>query len=114
MKVTHDGEHFKLNAKWSEITAGCGGLESKDFKDGWLHVAECCKLSEDHIGMELTAAALMGTETLPPDITAAMQRIFNEATAAGKEITLRKLARVFDPHGEFIEVPEDWYGKGAG
>ncbi len=116
MKVTHDGEYFSLRVKWSEIVAACEGLSDEDFRDGFLHLADVAFQNSDAHGVELVANAVGAQEeaVLPAEIRKSLQMLLTEAMAVGKEITLRKLARTFDPNGEFIEVPDDWIGKGPG
>lgn len=119
MKITHDGEYFKLTAKWSEITAACGGLTQEDYRQGFLHLLAVAgqNLDEHPHGVDLIGNMIPGYDVefaLPDPIRKDLTALYTEAMAAGKELTLRKLARVFDPNGEFIEVPEDWHGKGPG
>ena len=110
---------FALRASWQEITDAVGGLTDDDFRDGFMHLVDVAYQNHEtnpH-GPDLVANAIPGAPAaspLPDEIRRDMAALFTEAMAVGKEITLRKLARVFDPNGEFIDVPAEWIGKGPG
>lgn len=118
--VTYDKSsgRFQLRASFQDIMDTCGGLTDDDFRDGFMHLADVALQNDDLIGMGLVQNAigmpLEGAERLPDELRASLSALFIEAMAVGKEITLRKLSRVFDPHGEFIDVPAEWIGKGQG
>lgn len=116
MRVDHDGKHFILKARWSEITSRCGQLVDDDFRTGYLHLADVCMLNKDMIGFGLIENAVgMPTEAkVPPEIAASLGRLLTEAMAVGKEITLLKLSRVLDPHGEFFNGGIDFMSAGEG
>lgn len=109
---------FQLRASFDEIIATCGGLTDDDFRDGFLHLSDVAFQNGDLHGLGLIQNAvgmpLDGGDRLPDELRASLSALFIEAMAVGKEITLRKLCRVLDPHGEFIDVPAEWIGKGAG
>lgn len=111
MEVTQIDGRFALKVEWSEIVDAIGGLADKDFRDGIDHLADVAAQNNDAPGLDLLLLAVKGQDT--PQGRSVMC-LLTEAMAVGKEITLRKLARVFDPHGEFIDMPADWIGKGPG
>lgn len=116
MKVRFENGRFKLEASMQDIYDACGGLTDDEFRDGFLHLASVAMQNEDQIGMGLVENAI-GSPTfspLPPEVGRSLKMLLVEAMAVGKEITLRKLSKVLDPHGEFIDVPKDWIGKGPG
>lgn len=116
MKVRFENGRFKLEASIQEIYDTCGEVTGEDYRNAYLHLASVAAQNDDAVGLDLIAN-MIGAPTespLPPEVCASMQKVVNEAVAVGKEITLRKLSKVLDPHGEFIDVPVDWIGKGEG
>lgn len=100
----------------STILRELGSPNDSDYRDGFMHMADVAMQNEDLIGLDLLSNAL-GTATdnvLPAEIQESLQKLFIEAMAVGKEFTLRKLCKMMDPHGEWIDVPKDWIGKGSG
>ena len=118
MKVRFENGRFKLEASMQEIYDTCGEVTAGDYRDAYLHLSSVAAQNDDLVGLELIANAIGEADgregALPPEVCASLQKVINEAVAVGKEITLRKLSRVLDPHGEFIDVPADWIGKGEG
>lgn len=116
MKVRFENGRFKLEASMQDIYDTCGGLTPEDIRDGYLHLASVAHQNDDLPGLEMISV-IIGAPTdaqLPPEIKASLSMLLVEAMAVGKEVTLRKLSRVLDPHGEFIDVPAEWIGKGPG
>lgn len=105
-----------VRVKISKLLGELGGLTDSDFRDGFLHLADVAAQNDDLIGLELLANVLgaPAEAELPNEIQTSIHRLLTEAMGVGKEITLRKLCRLFDPHGEWIDVPKDWIGKGPG
>jgi hypothetical protein len=100
----------------SDLLDALGGLTDAEFRYGMLHLADVAARNGDLVGLELIANAT-GAPTeaqLPDEVCASLQRLLTEAMAVGKEITIRKLCKLYDPHGEWIDVPKDWIGKGPG
>lgn len=121
MKVRFENGRFKLEASMTEIYDTCGGLTDENFRDGFLHLADVAAQNDDEVGLGLVSNAIGmpldqegDSPRLPDEVRASLSMLLTEAMAVGKEITLRKLSRVLDPHGEFIDVPDEWIGKGAG
>lgn len=105
-----------VRMKMSELLGTLGGLTDKDFRDGYMHLADVAAQNDDGTALDILANAI-GAPTdakMPDEICSSLQLLLTEAMAVGKEITLRKLCKLYDPHGEWIDVPKEWTGKGPG
>jgi len=104
----HEVEAMKLSQLLDEL----GGLTDKDYREGFLHVADVASQNGDLEGLEHLHRAMGIGEHAEADKS--LMAILTETMAVGKEITLRKLCKLLDPSGKSIHVPEDWIGKGPG
>lgn len=117
--MTTETKTFLARASLNDILEVAGRIEKMDFADALEHVMKVAQLNNDDAAIVILANAMeaiigKSESDVQHEVGEALQRLFIEFMAAGKEITLRKVCKMFDPEGNHITIPEDWKGRGQG
>lgn len=100
------------SGSFNDLMDKLGGLTDDEFKDGFMHLGDVALKNQDVVALGILTQTLEQCSFRPA--ARSLKMLLTEAMAVGKEITLRKLCKEFDPHGEWIDIPKDWIGNGPG